>query len=55
MVKSLLDDFKSRKRDRLVICKDIKGKKILVKYLAVYDEAGDYLGTLETVEDISHY
>ena len=55
MVKSLLDDFKSKKRDRLVICKDIKGKKILVKYLAVYDEAGDYLGTLETVEDISHY
>ena len=55
MVKSLLDDFKSKKRDRLVICKDIKGKKILVKYLAVYDESGDYLGTLETVEDISHY
>lgn len=55
MVKSLLDDFKSKKRDRLVICKDIKGKKILVKYLAVYDESGAYMGTLETVEDISQY
>lgn len=55
MVKSLLDDFKSKKRDRLVVCRDIKGKKILVKYLAVYDEAGAYMGTLETVEDISKY
>ncbi|WP_277218488.1 DUF438 domain-containing protein [Peptoniphilus vaginalis] len=55
MVKSLLDDFKNKKRDRLVVCRDIKGKKILVKYLAVYDEAGAYMGTLETVEDISKY
>lgn len=55
MVKSLLDDFKNKKRDRLVVCRDIKGKKILVKYLAVYDEAGTYMGTLETVEDISQY
>lgn len=55
MVKSLLDDFKNKKRDRLVVCRDIKGKKILVKYLAVYDEAGAYMGTLETVEDISQY
>lgn len=55
MVKSLLDDFKSKKRDRLVVCRYIKGKKILVKYLAVYDEAGAYMGTLETVEDISKY
>lgn len=55
MVKSLLDDFKSKKRDRLVVCRYIKGKKILVKYLAVYDEAGTYVGTLETVEDISQY
>lgn len=55
MVKSLLDDFKNKKRDRLVVCRDIKGKKILVKYLAVYDESGAYMGTLETVEDISQY
>lgn len=55
MVKSLLDDFKSKKRDRLVVCRNIKGKKILVKYLAVYDESGAYMGTLETVEDISQY
>ena len=55
MVKSLLDDFKNKKRDRLLVCRDIKGKKILVKYLAVYDEAGAYMGTLETVEDISQY
>ena len=55
MVKSLLDDFKNKKRDRLLVCRDIKGKKILVKYLAVYDEAGTYMGTLETVEDISQY
>ena len=54
MVKSLLDDFKNKRKDRLVMCRNIKGKKILVKYLAVYED-GEYIGTLETVEDISQY
>ncbi|MBS5945494.1 MAG: DUF438 domain-containing protein [Peptoniphilus harei] len=54
MVKSLLDDFKNKRKDRLVVCRNIKGKKILVKYLAVYED-GEYIGTLETVEDISQY
>ena len=30
------------------------GKPILVKYMAVYDEAGAYMGTLEAVQDCSH-
>lgn len=54
MVKSLLDDFKNKRKDRLVVCRNIKGKIILVKYLAVYED-GEYIGTLETVEDISQY
>lgn len=54
MVKSLLDDFKNKRKDRLVVCRNIKGKKFLVKYLAVYED-GEYIGTLETVEDISQY
>ena len=54
MVKSLIDDFKNKRKDRLVVCRNIKGKKILVKYLAVYED-GEYIGTLETVEDISQY
>lgn len=54
MVKSLLDDFKNKRKDRLVVCRNIKGKKILVKYLAVYEDE-EYIGTLETVEDISQY
>lgn len=54
IVKNLLDDFKNKKRDRLVMCRKIKNRDILVKYLAVYDD-GEYIGTLETVEDISDY
>ena len=54
IVKNLLEDFKNKKRDRLVVCRKIKGRDILVKYLAIYDN-GNYIGTLETVEDISEY
>jgi DUF438 domain-containing protein len=46
-------DFKAKKRSSLEVARYIMGKPILVKYMAVYDEAGTYMGTLEAVQDCS--
>jgi DUF438 domain-containing protein len=32
----------------------MKGMFIHINYFAVRDEAGEYLGTLETVQDVTH-
>ena len=54
VVKNLVADFKAKKRSSLEVARYIMGKPILVKYMAVYDEAGVYMGTLEAVQDCSH-
>ena len=53
VVKNLVADFKAKKRSSLEVSRYIMGKPILVKYMAVYDEAGTYMGTLEAVQDCS--
>lgn len=53
VVKNLVADFKTKKRSSLEVSRYIMGKPILVKYMAVYDEAGTYMGTLEAVQDCS--
>ena len=53
VVKNLVADFKAKKRSSLEVARYIMGKPILVKYMAVYDEAGAYMGTLEAVQDCS--
>lgn len=54
VVRNLVADFKAKKRTSLEVARYIIGKPILVKYMAVYDEAGEYMGTLEAVQDCSH-
>ena len=54
VVKNLVADFKAKKRSSLEVARYIMGKPILVKYMAVYDEQGEYIGTLEAVQDCSH-
>ncbi|MBE6084526.1 MAG: DUF1858 domain-containing protein [Selenomonas ruminantium] len=54
MVRNLVADFKAKKRKSLEVARYIMGKPILVKYMAVYDEDGAYMGTLEAVQDCSH-
>jgi DUF438 domain-containing protein len=54
VVKNLVADFKAKKRSSLEVSRYIMGKPILVKYMAVYDETGVYMGTLEAVQDCSH-
>lgn len=52
MIKDLLDDFKSKTRTEFEVCKFILGKPICVKYLAVYDEKGRYIGAVEFVQNL---
>lgn len=50
MVKQMIADFKSHKRDHLDRWIDRPGNPIKVSYRAVYAEDGSYLGTLELVQ-----
>lgn len=53
MVNSLLDDFKSGERDSAGLWFEEEGKFIMVIYTALRDENGNYLGCLETAQDIT--
>jgi PAS domain S-box-containing protein len=52
-VNQILSDFKAGKRDSAEFWIDLKGRKIYVRYFAVRNEAGRYLGTLEATQDIT--
>ena len=52
-VNRLLSDLKGGKRDSAESWIDLKGRKILIRYFAVRNKAGKYLGTLETTQDIT--
>ncbi|MBQ1920322.1 MAG: PAS domain-containing protein [Selenomonas sp.] len=54
VVRNLVADFKAKKRSSLEVARYIMGKPILVKYMAVYDDDGEYLGTLEAVQNCEH-
>ena len=51
VIEQLIADFKAKRRDHMEIYRYIKGKPVGVRYLAVYDDAGEYIGTVEVVED----
>ncbi|MGP1471856.1 MAG: DUF438 domain-containing protein [Schwartzia sp. (in: firmicutes)] len=53
MVEQLLSDFKAGRRDSMDVYRYIKGKPVGVRYLAVRDKGGAYLGTVELVQDFS--
>ena len=52
-VNQLLSDFKGGKRDSAEFWIDLKGRKVYIRYFAVRDKAGRYLGTLEVTQDIT--
>ena len=52
-VNQLLSDFKTGKRDSAEFWIDLKGRKIYIRYFAVRNKAGKYLGTLEVTQDIT--
>lgn len=59
VLRQLLDDFKTGKRDRMEVWKTIKGKPVGVQYFAVRDTSGEYMGAVEIVQDftgaLSHF
>ena len=52
-VNAVLSDLKSGKRDFVEFWIDLKGSKIHIRYFAVRDKDGSYLGTLEVGQDIT--
>lgn len=52
-VNRVLSDLKSGKRDFAEFWIDHKGRKIYIRYFAVKDEDGKYMGTLEVGQDIT--
>nr|MDO8100597.1 PAS domain-containing protein [Candidatus Njordarchaeota archaeon] len=52
-VNQLLDDFRSGRKDVAEFWIDSKGRKIHIRYFAVRDANGYYLGTMEVVQDIT--
>ena len=49
----ILSDFKSGKRDSAEFWINLGDRKVYIRYFAVRDKAGRYLGTLEATQDIT--
>ena len=52
-VNQVVSDLKSGKRDVAGFWIDLKGRKIYIRYFAVKDKTGRYIGTLEVTQDIT--
>ena len=53
VVEKILQDFREGTRDSAEFWIDVKGKKIHIRYFAVRDSNGEYLGCLEVSQDIT--
>jgi hypothetical protein len=53
-VQQILDDFRSGQRDEAEFWIQMDGRFIHIRYFAVRDREGDYRGTLEVVQDVTH-
>jgi len=53
VVEKILSSFKEGKRDFFDFWINLKGRLIYIRYFAVRDENGGYLGTLEVTQDIT--
>jgi PAS domain S-box-containing protein len=52
-VTQVLEDLRSGKKDVAEFWTDAKGRKLHIRYFAVRDASGYYLGTMEVVQDIT--
>ncbi|HUW45551.1 MAG TPA: PAS domain-containing protein [Dehalococcoidia bacterium] len=52
-VNQILSDFKAGKRDSAEFWINLGEKKVCIRYFAVRNKAGKYLGTLEATQDIT--
>lgn len=53
IVEKILNDFKSGKRNHADFWIKLGDKYVIIRYFAVRDEKGEYLGTLEVTQDIA--
>ncbi len=49
----ILSDFRSGQRDLVEFWKDVEGRKVHIRYFALRDKDGRYLGTLGIDQDIT--
>jgi len=52
-VNQILSDFKSGKKDSVEFWINLGERKVYIRYFAVRDKAGRYLGTLEATQDVT--
>ncbi|KIR01412.1 hypothetical protein P261_00226 [Lachnospiraceae bacterium TWA4] len=52
VVRKIIEDFRTSKKDLVPIWMNKGGKTVLVTYMAVRDKQGNYLGTVELVQDM---
>ena len=52
-VNQILSDFKSGRRDSAEFWINLGERKVYIRYFAVRDKEGKYLGTLEATQDIT--
>lgn len=53
VVNQILDDFRAKRRDSAQFWINLKGRLIYIRYFAVRDKKGEYLGCLEVTQDIT--
>ena len=53
VVEEILNDFRENRRDRAEFWISLEGRLIYIRYFAVRDKAGKYLGCLEVTQDIT--
>lgn len=53
-VLGIIEDFREGKEREAEFWIDLHGKKVYIRYFPVRDKKGNYLGTLEVTQDISH-
>lgn len=52
MVRRIIDDFRNNRRDEVPVWMEKGGRAMLVRYKAVRDKSGKYIGTVELVQDM---
>jgi len=52
-VEQVVSDLKAGRRNVAEFWIDLKGRKIYIRYFAVRDKSGKYIGTLEVTQDIT--
>lgn len=54
VVERILDDFRAGRQDAAEFWIELRGRFVHIRYFALRDEGGRYLGTLEVTQDLTH-